>query len=119
MTSIGALWIGNVLIRRVVLDSTLLGEMKLPQGFEPRSLGDRLKDWSRAALLCTVIHNRNPCVNRVDKCRTRALRPPVMRDDIDVHVAEFIGGAHQLHLLVPREVAKIKELKLAKGNFDT
>src|SRR5271170_2216119 len=45
MTSIGTLWICNVLFRRVVLSATFLGKMKLPQGLEPGSLSNRLESW--------------------------------------------------------------------------
>ncbi len=43
-----------------------------------------------------------------------ALWLAVMRDDVDINLAQFVHGTHQLHFLVPGEIAQIQDFQIAE-----
>jgi len=57
---------------------------------------DNVPCGGRAALLGTVVHDRNPRSDRIQERRAIALVPAVMRDDVDIDGAKLIDRTNQL-----------------------
>ena len=92
--------------------------MELIESFEAGAGVQRVERAGRSALLLAVVHDGYARVNAVNEGWAGALIPAMVRDDQDVHVSELVAWAHELHLLVPGEVAEIDELELAEVDFD-
>ncbi len=116
VAGVGALEIRNPRRVYVMRGTALVGVVQLPQVFEARNFLERLHHRKRAALLLSVIHDGYAGRDRVHERGAAALIPPVMRNDQQVHVPKLVHGTHQLHLLVPRQIAEIEDVQLAIGN---
>ncbi len=96
--------------------AALIRKMQLPEIFEAWRFFDDVQNRGCTALCRAIVHDRHAGSDSVDKRRTAALLPPMMRDDVDINFADLVYGTHQLHFLVLGEVAEVDNSQLAKGD---
>ena len=117
VTGIVSLEVGDVFCLGVVV-ARFLGTMQLPEGLEAGNLADSLDGGLGATLLRAVVHDGDTWVNAVDERRAVALLESVVRDDEDVDFAKAIRRTHELHFLVPREVAEVENAGFVEREHD-
>ena len=72
--------------------AAFVGVVELPERFQTWGFRESLEGWNGAALLGAVVHDGYAGVEGVDQGGAGTLIPAMMRDDEDVHVAEFVVG---------------------------
>ena len=80
----------------IVRGASFFRKMQLPKILQTRRFFDNVPCGGRAALLGTVVHDRNPRSDRIQERGAVALVPAVMRDDVDIDGAKLIDRTNQL-----------------------
>src|SRR6185369_2967381 len=95
--------------------ATFFGVMQLPEVFDGRRCVYDIPCGRRSALLGAVVHDRNSRRDSPQQCRTSALLPSVVRDDVDINRPELVYGTHQRKLPVGCEIAEVENTQGAEG----
>ena len=116
---IGAGRIGDKFRSGVVSRATFLGEMQLPKILDVWRPFDDFPHRGSAPFFRSIVHDGHARSDAVDENWTTALRPSVMRHDVNIDPAEFIDWAHQFRLLVIGQVPQVKDSQLAERDYDS
>jgi hypothetical protein len=110
------IYIRDVIGRDVMFGSAVVGNVKLPQVFEAWRMLDDVPCRRTATLLGSVVHDGDTRRDAIQKNRTAAFVPPMVRNDIDVDCSELIDGAHQIEFLVMRQIPEVQNGESAEVN---
>ena len=116
---IGSGRIGDKFRSRVVSGATFLGEMQLPKILDVWRPLDDFRHCGSAPFFRSIVHDGHARGDAVDENWTAALRPSVMRHDVNIDPAEFIDWAHQFRLLVIGQVPQVKDSQLAERDHNS
>src|SRR6266550_5234311 len=109
MAVVGLVDVGQELLWGVVLRAARRRAMYLPEILEPGRLVNGLPVFGRTTLSLSIVHQGYSRTDRVHQLRRPRMRIAMARRVKYGEVADQIIRAHQGVLLIPRQVAKIKE----------
>src|ERR1017187_2048687 len=93
--------VGDESVRRVVVLAADDGIMQLPDILKARRSMNGLPGRRGAAFARAVVHDRYARMNSLHERGRAGHIHAVVRNDVEIHSADFIVGAHEFVLLVP------------------